>query len=287
MSACPVHARAALAATSLLFGLAIASSADASERHMTYTYSSNVLPAGGIEIEPWSTFRLGRHGFYMGMDHRLEFEVGVTDAIQTAFYLNMSNVTENVKTPEGTERHSDFEWSGISWEWKFKLLDSVADPVGLALYIEPGIGPTEGELEAKVIVDKRVGNFYFAWNPVFEYEFEFGEASEVEHELIIENDVGLIGFLTEHVTLGVELRNQTVLVEGGKELESSVFWAGPTVSFNQEAWWTALSLLPQLGAVKSDETSEQLGADGTPNDGPFELVHAERLQARVLIGLTI
>ena len=54
--------------------------ASASERHFAYTYESAVLRPGAREIEPWSTFRLGRSDFYSRLDTRLEAELGLSES---------------------------------------------------------------------------------------------------------------------------------------------------------------------------------------------------------------
>jgi hypothetical protein len=61
-----------------LVGLLLATPGLANERHFTLSYESATLPAGAVEIEPQTTFRMGREQYYLGLDHRLEFEVGIT-----------------------------------------------------------------------------------------------------------------------------------------------------------------------------------------------------------------
>ena len=51
-----------------------------------------------------------------------------------------------------------------------KFLTRVANPVGLAVYGEYGIGTTEYELEGKVIVDKKLDKWTVAANGVYELE---------------------------------------------------------------------------------------------------------------------
>jgi len=241
--------------------------AQATERRFTYTYGSDVLNAGALELEPWTTARVGRSTFYSRMDHRLEFEAGLTDRVQTAWYLNFSAVNRR----EGPGRVQEFRWQGVSWEWKFKLLDPVADPVGLALYLEPGFGPAEGELEAKVIVDQRIGNFYTAFNAVGEYEAEFA-TPELEHEMILEFDLGAAYFVTPALALGVEVRSHSV-GEVGEGFQHSALFAGPVVSYAAPKWWTAFTLLPQVAAVH--------GA----TDHGLDLDEHERVEARMLFGM--
>src|SRR5262245_16740137 len=44
--------------------------ARANERHFAFTYESPTLPAGAVELEPWTTWRVGRDRYYSRFDHR-------------------------------------------------------------------------------------------------------------------------------------------------------------------------------------------------------------------------
>lgn len=240
--------------------------AGATERRFTYTYGSDVLNRGAVELESWTTMRLGRADFYRRFDHRIELEVGVTDRLQSAWYLNFTGLARDV----GKEREAEFEWKGVSWEWKYKLADPVASPLGFALYFEPGFAPSEAELEAKVIVDRRNGPWYGAANVTLEEEWEF-EAEETEAETALELDLGITRFVTPDFTVGVEVRNHNEIVEG--EWEHSALFAGPAVSYAQGAWWSTVTVLPQLTALK-----------GESKDG-LVLDEHERVEVRVLWGI--
>src|SRR5262245_41793775 len=204
------------------------------ERRFTYTYESATLGAGEREIEPWTTLRLGRNEYYRAIDNRLELEFGITDRLMTAWYLNLSSATTDVPgaTPGSLSRETEFEHGG-SWEWKYKLLDPVADPLGLALYLEGGFTSTEVELETKLILDKRVGNFLFALNAVGEYEWN-SSSGTTKQEKLFEFDAGAVYFFTPVFSAGLELRNQNEIApeehaDGSveDEWEFSVFSAGP------------------------------------------------------------
>jgi hypothetical protein len=244
-----------------------AAPAAASERHFTYTYESSVLRPGAREIEPWSTFRLGRSAFYSRFDSRLEAELGLTDRLQTSLYLNAKAVTAD--TPLG--RSSSTELEGISSEWKLKLSDPVADRAGVALYGELSAGTSEVELEGKLILDKRVGRLLGALNLVAEREWSF-EEPETERETTFEVDAAACWFVTPRLTAGLELRSHTVIPPANEETRSALF-LGPTVSYAREGWWVAASVLPQVRALA--------GA----SDGHLDLEEHERVEVRVLFGL--
>jgi hypothetical protein len=250
----------------LVFAVA-AAPAVASERHFTYTYESSVLRPGVREIEPWTTFRLGRSGFYNRFDSRIEAELGLTDRLQTSLYLNL----EAVAADTALGRSSTTELEGISSEWKLKLSDPVADRAGLALYGELSAGPSEVELEEKLILDKRVGRVLGALNLVAEHEWKFDEP-ETERETTFEVDAAACWFITPRLTAGLELRSHTVLPPGEEPTRSALF-LGPTVSYATSGWWVAASVLPQVRALA--------GA----SDGRLDLEKHERVEVRVLFGL--
>jgi hypothetical protein len=249
----------------------LVSQADASERRFTYTYGSNVLNPGSVEFEPWTTVRAGRDDFYTRLDHRVEFEVGLTDRLQTAWYFNFHAVTQD----EGDARVSEFEWGGISWEWKYKLLDAVADPIGMGLYLEPGFSTGEAELETKLILDKRVGRYYGAFNATFEPEWNFEHKGDTERETALEFDLGLAYFVTPAFSAGVEIRNHNEFPEDGG-LEHSALYAGPVISYATDRWWATLTVLPQLPALKNGDAGGRLILD-----------EHERVNARLIFGLDL
>jgi hypothetical protein len=265
-----------LALTASLCALTASTDTWASERRFAYMTSTDVLSPGDFELEPWSTLQMGREDFYFRMDHKVELEVGVTDWVQSAFYLKMRSTTKDVRTAAGIDRKIDSKWNGIAWEWKFKLADAVADPVGFGLYVEPGISPDEGRVEAKVLLDKRAGDVYFAYNLIGEYEADFGEPSVTEHKFKIYNVAGLAYFFTPTVALGLEVRNAT-LFDDENGFKTSTFFIGPTVSFSQERWWVALNMLPQIASIKSAEAKEK-------SDSIQDLDNHERFSVRILLG---
>ncbi len=234
------------------------------ERHFTYTYESAVLPKDGREIEVWTTPGLGRDHFYSRFDERVEFEVGLTDRLQTSLYLNFGALT--AETMPGM-RQSSVEFQGISSEWKYKLRDPVADALGSALYAELLAGPTEVELEAKLIVDKRIGKVLLAANLVGELGLEFEEKA-TDPAGVVELDAAATYSVRPGLSLGLELRSHNQIME--EAWRTSVLFAGPVVAYAASSWWVALSVMPQLPALKKE------------GGGTFELAAHERFNARLL-----
>jgi hypothetical protein len=250
-------------------GLAlVAATAAASERRFTATQESSVLNPGDRELEPWTTFRIGRAEPYAALDERVEFEMGVVQGLQTSLYLNFTGE----RSGAGLTYAEAFEFQGVSWETKYKLMDPVADPVGLALYLELTGGPADQEVEGKIILDRRFGPVLAAFNLVAAHEWE-GEADGVERELEIETDLAAAYLFGNGLSAGLELRTHTgIPVETG--WESTAFFFGPAVSYVSKTWWASASVMPQLFAF------QPAGAFSTVQD----LTHHEAFTASLIFG---
>jgi hypothetical protein len=245
----------------------------ANQRHFTNSYETAVLAPGVVEIEPWSTARLGKDQFYTGIDNRLEFEVGLTEHLQTSLYVNWG--TEGQRGGDGVITSST-NHKGISSEWKYKLSDSVADAIGSALYLEIGLGPAEAEVESKLLIDKRFGNVNFVFNAIYEYERNFTEGIN-EHKLAA--TAGLSYFVNDHASIGIEAMNFNVMEPKSpglsNELMHGAVFAGPVVSYGAHNWWVAASVTPQLyGYGNALESGRGL-----------DLQDFERVQGRILVGV--
>lgn len=242
----------------------------ANERHFSFTYESPTLPRGHAEIEPWVTTRFGRQQYFMGLDYRIEFEGGITDRLLGSVYLNGGSFAAG----DGMGRTSGSEFSGISTEFKYRILDPVADPIGLALYTELTIGPEFIELEEKIIIDRRVGDFLAALNVVYAHEWNYrGGGRENEDEL--EFDLGLGYFVAPNLMIGLEGRNKNNFSDTHEpHYEYSVLYAGPTISYSTHSFYVVGSVLPQIVALR-----------GATAGDSRNLEDHEMVNARIIVGM--
>jgi hypothetical protein len=261
--------------TSCLFLLSIASFAQ--DRSFGYTYTSNVLPKGAIDLEFWHTSRLGhKDAFYNAQDQRLELEFGLGKNVQTAFYFNRFQQRVSTGTA-GTEVSNEV---GFSNEWKFKLSDPVANKIGSALYAELGLkGGDELELETKLILDKIMGKHLVAFNATAEFEKEFAwEDSKVTAEGLetpITLNLAYMYQFKPSFGLGLEVENRNDVAKG-EGWENSIFYAGPSFRFSTGKWFAIFNYMPQLGNVKN-----------VKEVGRMVLDSHERHEIRVLLGISL
>jgi hypothetical protein len=110
-------------------------------------------------------------------------------------------------------------------------------------------------------------------NLVNETEWE-DNLSELEGQ--VEATAGIARHLGKNWTLGLEVRNVNTLPDYN-EWESSAVYLGPVVSYHQEKWWAALTIMPQIWGKNYDG-----GGDG---NATLDLVHNERVSVRLIFGI--
>lgn len=262
----------------LLIGIfAFVGEMQSQDRIFNYVYQSLVLNKGQKELEVWTTYRTGRDDYYRRMDMRLEFEVGLGKRLQTAFYLNYKGKAaahlEDTLMVMNTSNTFSF-----SNEWKYKISDPVANAIGSAVYGEFTIGLDQVKLEAKVILDKRIGRVTQALNLVFEPEWEWEtekDELEVETKYEIELNYGLGVDLGKGFTVGVEARNPNVFSDD-KGWAHSAIYAGPTFSYATNDFWVNFTFMPQVAGLR-----------GISNNSRLNLNEFERYQFRLLFSYVL
>lgn len=240
------------------------------DRLFTYTYQSTVLNKGQKEIEVWNTLRTGRKDYYSRLDNRTEFEIGLGGKLQTAFYLNLTSKTSTIDQSSVKSLETENEIS-FSNEWKLKLMDPVANPFGLALYGEYGIGSNEYELEGKLILDKKIKNLTIASNAVFEMELvPIPELDKTSWEKEKKFDLNLAFAYSFSPRFAVTVENLYKNVFVDNALEHSALYCGPGFSYTLENFWVNFTALPQITSFKGS------------TDSSLNLNEFEKVQLRLL-----
>jgi hypothetical protein len=259
----------------VLAGSLAALSASAHERYFTYTYEPETMPQGGWEFEQWVTSRLtrnanvGQQGFQK-WEFRSSAEYGVTDNYTVELYVN--NSLESFRDPlDGST--TDYKFDGISVENRYMVLNPTEHPIGLTLYVEPRFSGVEFEMEEKVIIGQRHGNWKWAVNLTHATEWA-DHFNETEGE--VEFTAGIAREIGKHWAVGLELRDHNEVPEY-KDWENTAVSIGPVVSYHRANWWATLTVLPQIyGANFMDNP------DGISN---LDLEGHERVDVRLIFGI--
>jgi hypothetical protein len=273
-----VGSRAAQHALALmLVGVMAGGAASATERVFTYTYEPETLPKGAWELEQWVTWRGGRNSAvgqddYSRWQFREEIEYGLTDNYQLALYFNSQH--ESFRDPATGDRTSGALWTGVSIENKYMLLNPADHAVGVALYLEPTISDREFELEQKLIIGQRHGDWKWAVNFVHETEWSLLQSGT---EGVFEFVAGLSRSIGKRWHVGFEVRDHNKIPEY-KRWENTAVFLGPVASYRTGRWWAALSVLPQIYGKNF-----QADGDGEPD---FDLEGHEKINVRLLFGIS-
>lgn len=255
----------------------------AQDRHFAWSYNSPTLTKGSVDLEVWNTYSFGRKDyFYSQYWNRLEFEFGVTDKIQTSFYVNSKHKTTGPAKFDtlnaSMKKTSTFSFSNA---WKFYFLNPSTKPIGMSAYLEYYLAQGEIELEAKLMLDKIIDKHWLVLNSTFEQEFEWEPEVETEDgksevEMELEkgmkwiNEFGYMFHPKPNFGLGIEARNQTEFKEGKAEYSS--LFAGPSIFFSRDKFFFTINGMPQLANLAGENT-------------PLELNAQEKFMFRAFIGV--
>jgi len=253
-----------------------ASIAKADGHRFGYTYEPETPPKGELEFEQWVTLRAGRdrsvgQDRYNLWEFREELEYGVTDNYAVSLYINTQN--ESFRDPSAAQGSGRFSFDGVSIENRYLVLDPRDHPIGLTLYLEPRFSGREAEVEEKLILGQRHGDWKWAVNFTHATEWLEGlRTLEGEAEL----SLGMGRQLTQHWFAGLEVRDHNELPDYGRWENTAVF-AGPSVSYLRKKWWVTLSVLPQVYGTNFL---------GVPHgSGELDLEGHERVNVRLLFGI--
>ena len=260
----------------LLAGGLCLTKAHADERRFTYTYEPETLPEEGTEFEQWVTLRTQRTKA-VGQDNfnrwelRQAWEYGVSDRYTVELYLN--EASESSRDAATGADISRFSFRGVSLENRYLVFNPAEHAIGLTLYLEPRYSGEEAEVEQKIILGQRHGEWKWAFNLTHATEWlESFHKTEGE----IEASFGIARDLNKHWSIGLELRDHNELPDYDT-WENTALFLGPVVSYRREKWWAALAVLPQIYGANFG---------GNPDRNThFELEGHERINFRLIFGI--
>ncbi|GAC1706203.1 MAG: hypothetical protein NVS9B7_14510 [Flavisolibacter sp.] len=217
----------------------------AQDRYFAYTYTSDVLWKGNIDIELWHTSRFGhKNEYYHAIDQQGEVEIGLGKNFQTAFYFNRFEVTK-IDSNNSTFHTSEM---GLANEWKWKMTNAYTSFLGSALYTEWGLKGDELDLETKIILDKSFGKHLIAFNLVCEFSQAINKVNNnFRFQLVetpIELDLGYLYNIHRDFGLGVEMRNANLIQKG--QWKNALLFGGLTLNYRSEKWFLILGGLKQI-----------------------------------------
>ena len=197
----------------------------------------------------------------------------MTDNYSLSLYLNQSS--ESFRDPATGEDHSDFHFDGVSLENRYLVLNPADHAVGLALYLEPRHAGDEAELEQRIILGQRIGDWKWALNLTQATEWKDNFHS-TEGE--VEASFGITYRLNRHWSLGLEARDHNEIPDY-RIWENTAVYFGPVVTYQEEKWWATLTVMPQIYGAN-------FSGDPDRND-QLELEGHDRWNVRLILGFSL
>lgn len=236
----------------------------AGESPFGWIYTAEVAPPGTKEFEQWvDVQRTQTQGSYTNVRLRSEFEFGITSKYQTAVYLNSRYISayrngiDGTSSGPNTDIPDDFDPTSryklrrvesVSWENIYQLSNPLVDPIGVALYIEPSLGPRNKELEFKLILQKNFLDDRLIWATNLVTALENNKrGSSVEKATEVDLLTGFSYRFRDNWSAGLEVRNHREFTGYGYGVANHSAWfAGPNLHYASKAWWVTLAWRQQL-----------------------------------------
>jgi hypothetical protein len=224
--------------------LAIAATAEAGSRRFTYSYETTTMAQGAMELESWVTWKTNQSSDpdFERFDIRHEFEYGVTDRLQLAFYFADWRYEENA------DEAGEAKFRDVAIEAIYNLTDPNTTPFGSALYGEIKGSDDFIELEAKLLLQKNIGQWIFVYNIGGEIEWE-NEYTEDKAELM--QSAGVSYQINPSWSVGAEVLHE-IEVPDVDEIGDSAVYLGPNIGWRNERFSVAMTGLWQLTSLSGE-----------------------------------
>ena len=184
---------------SSLFGVVLFAAAStqsvrsaATPRPLPFTYTADTLDKGETEIEQYvdmtpvkaTSEQTGKPVWYMATQFQTEYEHGLTDRLELGLYLALMPDPGSAYVNAATLT----EGTGFKERLRYRLADAGEWPVDVALYGELVEYMTEFEIEAKIILERRIGRLRIAANAWAEREFYYTPTQLANGTVVNEQD---------------------------------------------------------------------------------------------------
>ena len=177
----------------------------ANPRALPFTYTTDTLPAGGVEIEHYVDLvplraispASSRPQWYLPAAFQTEIEIGLADRLELGLYMTF--------VPDAGEQLASKALfpgvgNGLKQRLRYLLADPDAWPIDVGVYGELVENEREIEIEAKLLLGKRLGRLRIAANLSGELELYFSE----QRELVINPSLGATYEITPSFHLGLD-----------------------------------------------------------------------------------
>jgi len=238
--------------------VASAATSHANPRALPFTYTTDMLASGQVEIEQYvdlvtlraiSPATSGAE-WYLPSAFQTEIEIGLTDRLELGLYMTF--------VPDAGEQFASKALfpgtgNGLKQRLRYGLAEPGAWPLDVALYGEVVENEREIELEAKLLLQKRFDRLRIAANLSGEYELYFSG----QRELVLNPSLGATYEVTPRLHVGVDswLRGEYPRNPAPAKRTFGLgpqAYVGPAVMVNFGKLWWAVGAYARVTSVSHD-----------------------------------
>jgi len=234
----------ALSLPAIGLALALAPGARANPRPLPFTYQHEQLAQGEAELEQFVDYTptralavpSGDLAWYGLTSFTTEVEVGLTDRLELGLYLTLAPAAPQ----DFTSTPLPMNGNGLKQRVRYQLAPTGEWPLDVSLYGELAENEREIELEAKVIVQRRIGMVRVIANLSAEREFYF----DGHHDIVLNPSAGVTFEPTAAIQPGLEYWLHAEFPEEDPPQPTPFglkphSYLGPTLLFQfGRVWWT-------------------------------------------------
>ena len=216
----------------------------ANPRALPFTYTTDTLPAGGVEIEQYVDLDLlrainsssAKPEWYLPSAFQTEIEIGLADRLELGLYMTI--------VPDPGEQYASKAvvpgtGSGLKQRLRYILADPETWPLDVGVYGELTENEREVELEGKLLLQRRFDRIRIAANLSGEYELYFSG----QRELVLNPSLGATYEVSPKFHLGIDSWLRGEYPTNPRPASRSFglgpeAYAGPAVMVNLgKLWW--------------------------------------------------
>ncbi len=246
------------------------------------TLGAETLPEGKSELYQFVTMRWGKDsGKYQGWDTDTEFEYGVSDLLTVG--VDVIQHYFHVRNNEELGDLTGYQFGGLEFSAKYRILSPFKDPIGLAFRFETGYlshddvgGFPQQEILAspEILIQKNFldDTLVLAVNLGVEWAWGKQPAEEYNKEVSFDGALGLSYRFAPNWFIGAEgrIRSEYPLFDLGFH-EHTVVFLGPALHYGSEKWWGTLSWGYQVWGRGVDEPHGKSFAEEAQNEVRLKL----------------
>jgi hypothetical protein len=239
--------------------------AAANPRPLPFTYTTETLAPGAVELEQFADLTPLRAldpstaapTWYLGSQFQTELEIGLAERLELGLYFTYA---PQISPERLSSTAPMIEGTGLKQRLRYIFAAPGEWPIDVGVYGELAENDRELEVEAKLLLQRRFGALRVAANLWAEYELEFGKGRDV----VLDPTLGATYEITPSLHVGLDGWMRAEYPRPAPASRSFALgpnvYVGPAVLFDLgKVWWTIGAYARVTDAGRDMQVGEPYG----------------------------